>query len=187
MSSAPLEQSGAAPRGTAPEAAEPGAPSARSPFEPVGVTFTPVSAGLITARLVVLLVSFAVPVLGTVALGVIFGGWVWVAPVVVVAVLAWLLWLIPRQVRAIGYAEADDDLLIRTGILFRSLTVVPYGRMQFVDVNAGPLDRRFGVAQVRLHTAAAQTDATIPGLPPTEAARLRDRLTARGEARLAGL
>jgi uncharacterized protein len=159
----------------------------RSPFEPEGIAFTPVSNGLVTARVVTLLLSIALPLVGTVVLAVLVGGWAWVAPVVVVAVLVWLLWLIPRQVRAIGYAEADDDLLVRKGILFRSLTVVPYGRMQFVDVNAGPLDRRCGVAEVRLHTAAAQTDATIPGLPPEEAARLRDRLTTRGEARLAGL
>jgi membrane protein YdbS with pleckstrin-like domain len=159
----------------------------RNPFEPVGIAFMPVSKGLITARLITLVAWFVLPVIGSVVLGFLVGGWAWVALVVLLAVLVWLLWLIPRQVHAIGYAEADDDLLVRKGILFRSLTVVPYGRMQFVDVNAGPLDRRCGVAQVRLHTAAAQTDATIPGLPPEEAARLRDRLTARGEARLAGL
>jgi membrane protein YdbS with pleckstrin-like domain len=72
-------------------------------------------------------------------------------------------------------------------VLFRSLVVVPYGRMQFVDVSAGPLDRAFGLATVQLHTAAATTDARIPGLPPAEAARLRDRLAARGEAQSAGL
>jgi len=159
----------------------------RNPFEPAGIAFTPVSRGLVTARVITVVAWFLLPAVGSVVLGVLVGGWAWLVPGLVLAVLAWLLWLIPRQVRAIGYAEADDDLLVRKGILFRSLTVVPYGRMQFVDVNAGPLDRRCGVAQVRLHTAAAQTDATIPGLPPAEAARLRDRLTARGEARLAGL
>ncbi|MFC7407066.1 PH domain-containing protein [Georgenia alba] len=156
-------------------------------FDPPGVVFAPVSSSLITVRLVSLAIWFAVPLAGTIVLGVIFGGWVWVAPAVVALLVLWLLWLIPRQVRAMGYSELDDDLLVRKGILFRSLTVVPYGRMQFVDVTAGPLDRACGVAQVRLHTAAAQTDATIPGLPPEEASRLRDRLTARGEARLAGL
>ncbi|WP_043503825.1 PH domain-containing protein [Georgenia sp. SUBG003] len=164
-----------------------GGRGARNPFEPAGIAFTPVSRGLVTARLVTVVAWLLLPAAGSVALGVLVGGWTWAAPAVVLAVLGWLLWLVPRQVHAIGYAEADDDLLVRKGILFRSLTVVPYGRMQFVDVNAGPLDRRCGVAQVRLHTAAAQTDATIPGLPPEEAARLRDRLTARGEARLAGL
>ena len=94
---------------------------------------------------------------------------------------------IPRQVRAIGYAERDDDLLIRHGIMFRTLVVVPYGRMQYVDVQAGPLARKLGIAQVQLHTASASTDATIDGLEPAEAERLRDRLASRGEARLAGL
>ena len=93
----------------------------------------------------------------------------------------------PRQVRAIGYAERDDDLLIRKGVMFRSMVVVPYGRMQYVDVEAGPLDRRLGLSKVQLHTASVGTDAQIPGLPPDEAARLRDRLASRGEARLAGL
>jgi len=69
----------------------------------------------------------------------------------------------------------------------RNLVVVPYGRLQFVDVHAGPLDRLAGVARVQLHTASASSDAAIPGLAPAEASRLRDRLAARGEARLAGL
>ncbi|KAE8763858.1 PH domain-containing protein [Georgenia thermotolerans] len=157
------------------------------PFDPRDVVFRPVSDGLIRARLVVAGATLLLPLVAGVALGVLVGGWTWLAPVAVVALAGWLLWLIPRQVRAMGYAEADDDLLIRTGILFRSLTVVPYGRMQFVDVKAGPLDRWCGVAEVQLHTASAHSDAKIEGLPPAEAARLRDRLTARGEARLAGL
>ena len=71
--------------------------------------------------------------------------------------------------------------------MFRSLVVVPYGRMQFVDVKAGPVDRWCDIAAVKLHTASVHTDAHIAGLAPTEAARLRDRLASRGEARLAGL
>ncbi|WP_448073505.1 PH domain-containing protein [Georgenia yuyongxinii] len=169
------------------ETAPAGTGSTGNPFEPRDVVFNPVSNGLIRARLIVTGAWLALPLVAAVVLGVIFGGWVWAAPVVVLALLGWLFWLIPRQVRAMGYAESADDLLIRKGILFRSLTVVPYGRMQFVDVKAGPLERACGVAEVQLHTASAQTDAKIEGLPPAEAARLRDRLTARGEARLAGL
>ena len=60
-------------------------------------------------------------------------------------------------------------------------------RMQYVDVQAGPLDRAYGLARVQLHTAAPGTSAHIPGLPADEAARLRDRLTAAGEAQAAGL
>ena len=103
------------------------------------------------------------------------------------AAIAWGWVVVGRAVRSWGYAERADDLLVTRGILFRQLVVVPYGRMQFVDVTAGPLDRRFGLATVQLHTAAAATDAQIPGLVPAEAARLRDRLAARGEARSAGV
>ena len=104
-----------------------------------------------------------------------------------VLALAWAWLVIGRTVRSWGYAERADDLLVTRGVLRRQLVVVPYGRMQFVDVTAGPLDRRFGLASVQLHTAAAATDAGIPGLVPAEAARLRDRLAARGEATAAGL
>ncbi len=123
--------------------------------------------------------------LTAVAIGV--GGWAWTAPAVVGVLALWAALLVPRQVRAVGYAEREADLLIRKGVMFRTLVVVPYGRMQFVDVQAGPLARRCRIAQVQLHTASPGTDASIPGLPPEEAARLRDRLAALGEARLAGL
>lgn len=97
------------------------------------------------------------------------------------------LGFLPRSLRSWGYAERADDLLVRHGLLYRRLSIVPYGRMQFIDVTAGPVERLLGLATVQLHTAAAATDAKIPGLPPAEAARLRDRLAALGEARAEGL
>jgi membrane protein YdbS with pleckstrin-like domain len=96
-------------------------------------------------------------------------------------------WFLRRRFHAWGYAERQDDLLVRRGVMFSRLSVIPYGRMQFVDVTAGPLERAFGVATVRLHTAAAATDARIPGLARDEAARLRDLLAERGEAQAAGI
>jgi membrane protein YdbS with pleckstrin-like domain len=92
-----------------------------------------------------------------------------------------------RRFGSWGYAEREDDLLVRRGVMFARLSVVPYGRMQFIDVTAGPLERAFGLATVRLHTAAASTDARIPGLEREEAARLRDSLAELGEAQAAGL
>ncbi len=95
--------------------------------------------------------------------------------------------LVQRRVRSWGYREREDDLLVRRGILVSRLSVVPYGRMQFVDVTAGPFERRFGLVTVRLHTAAAASDARIPGLPAETGTLLRDRLAALGEARASGL
>jgi uncharacterized protein len=105
----------------------------------------------------------------------------------VAAVGLLLLPFVGRRYRSWGYAEREDDLLVRRGVAFARLSVVPYGRMQFIDVTAGPLERSFGLATVRLHTAAAATDARIPGLDREEAGRLRDRLAELGEAQAAGL
>jgi len=103
----------------------------------------------------------------------------------VAGAIAW--GIVGRRFGSWGYAEREDDLLVRRGVMFARLSVVPYGRMQFIDVTAGPLERSFGLATVRLHTAAAATDARIPGLEREEAARLRDRLAELGEAQAAGL
>lgn len=95
--------------------------------------------------------------------------------------------LVRRRLRAWRYRERGEDLVVGRGLMFQRLSVVPYGRMQFVDVTAGPFERAFGLATVRLHTAAAASDARIPGLPAADAQRLRDALAERGEARSMGL
>jgi membrane protein YdbS with pleckstrin-like domain len=117
---------------------------------------------------------------GDVAPGVI------VAAVLLVAGVA-VEWMLDRRVCAWAFAERADDLIVSRGLMFRRMSVVPYGRMQFVDVTAGPLERIFGLSTVRLHTAAAASDARIPGLAAEDAVRLRDQLTTLGESRLAGL
>lgn len=92
-----------------------------------------------------------------------------------------------RRVRAWGYAERAEDLWVRRGVMFRRMSVIPYGRMQYIEVTAGPFERAFGLATVQMHTAAAASDARIPGLPAVEAARLRDQLTSLGESHAMGL
>ena len=152
--------------------------------------WTPVSSRLVSARRVTLLLAYLLVVAGIVALFLVPAVPRWVAYAVTAAavvVLVWLWWLIGRRVRSFGYAERGDDLLVTSGIMFRRLVIVPYGRMQLVDVKAGPIDRWLGITTVQLHTAAATTDASIPGLVPEDAAALRDRLARRGEERSAGL
>ncbi|ROS78821.1 PH domain-containing protein [Cellulomonas sp. PhB143] len=160
---------------------------ARGPFDPPGVEWRGVSPRLVAARLLVVSLWALVPFAAGIVLAVAVTPWCWVLAAAALVGVCWAGWLVPRQVRATGYAERADDLLIRRGIMFRSLVVVPYGRLQYVDVEAGPVAARFRIAQVQLHTASPATDAAVPGLAPDDAARLRDRLAARGEARLAGL
>jgi len=160
------------------------------PFaSPTQTGWVSVSPRLATARRITLLLAYAVVVLGGVfvALSPLAIAWLLVYVAIAAIVLMWSWWIIGRRVRSFGYTERDDDLLVVSGILVRRLVIVPYGRMQMVDLTAGPIDRWLGISTVQLHTAAATTDAAIPGLLPDEAAALRDRLAARGEQRNAGL
>ncbi|GGR93158.1 MULTISPECIES: PH domain-containing protein [Streptomyces] len=144
--------------------------------------------GLLRVRRLLLAVWAGVFAVAAGLLPGLFAGPAWAACALLPLVCAATCWrLLERNWRSWRYAERADDLLISRGVLWREETVVPYGRMQLVEVTSGPLERRFGLATVQLHTAAAATDATIPGLDPAEAERLRDRLTELGEARSAGL
>ncbi|CAL9465292.1 hypothetical protein SUDANB70_02726 [Streptomyces sp. enrichment culture] len=144
--------------------------------------------GLLRVRRLLLVVWLGLLTLATGLVPGLLAGPGWAAfAVLPLALLVWGWGMLERNWRSWRYAERSDDLLISRGVLWRQETVVPYGRMQLVEVTSGPLERHFGLASVQLHTAAAATDATIPGLDPAEAERLRDRLTELGEARSAGL
>ncbi len=162
-------------------------------FREPGLDWKPVSPRLVTERRIpaavvgligVALVAGAVVLSsrGSSYLGLLIPGVVAVA----VAGLNWF-WLIPRVVSSWRYAEREQDLLVTHGRLRRSLSVVPYGRMQVIEVSANLIAQRLGIATVKLVTASASTDATIPGLPVEDAHALRDRLSAKGEALSAGL
>lgn len=113
--------------------------------------------------------------------------WLWILPSVAAVIAIVTLALTPRRVRSIGYQLRADDLLFRKGIMFQRFVAVPYGRMQLVDVNRGPLARAVGLSELKFVTAAAATGVTIPGLPEAEAEELRDKLVALAESRRAGL
>jgi membrane protein YdbS with pleckstrin-like domain len=152
----------------------------------------PVSPKLVTERrlplLVVVLAAIGAAVLAATAASTA-PRVLWSTVAVLLVALAAVGWfvIVPRTASAWRYAERDDDLLVRRGRLFRRLTVVPYGRMQVIEVSANPISHRLGIARVTLVTASAETDATIPGVPTDTAHALRDRLAAKGEASAAGL
>jgi membrane protein YdbS with pleckstrin-like domain len=113
--------------------------------------------------------------------------WLWFVAAGLGLVFLVTIVLTPRRVRAIGYQLRDDDVLFRRGILYQRFVAVPYGRMQLVDINRGPLARALGLSELKFVTAAAATGVTIPGLAEADAEELRDRLVALAESRRAGL
>ena len=166
--------------------------SSDSLFDLDDIEFTPVTLELAKVRMIgaslFYLLAIAVIAVPTFLWMTAIARWIGFSVAgVLLLIWVWRMWLIPRQVRALGYYEGERELYLRSGIMFRSLTVVPYGRMQFVDMDEGPIARHYGMATVKLHTASASTDATIDGLPRAEANRLRRALSERGEALMAGL
>lgn len=159
-------------------------------FAPPQGAWTRVSVSLRDAHRYAFVVPAAVAaVIVTVILQVLVGWW-WLTLVLAAATIGGFVWAwlwAARHQAAWGYVENAEDLLVKSGIMWRRLVCVPYGRMQYVDVQAGPVARRFGIATITLHTASPDTAATIPGLRTDEAHRLRNRLTELGEARGAGL
>jgi membrane protein YdbS with pleckstrin-like domain len=159
-------------------------------FAPPGVEWERIQPALARMRRLLLAIVLGLLLVALLVLGVVVSSvrpYAWVVAVLVLVLAGWLWWLVGRNVRNWGYAERAEDLWITRGALVRRLVVVPYGRMQLVDVTVGPIEKAFGIAAVQLHTASPATDARIPGLAPAEAARLRDRLTELGEAGKSGL
>lgn len=171
--------------------------AATDPFAPPGGAWQPVSPALVGIRRITSLVWLAVLVVPAVVLGVLVvlrqeAPW-WVAPALfagAVVLAIWPLWRLVRArawVESWGWCERDEDLCVRSGLMFRRLVVVPMGRLQLVKVSAGPLLRSKGLSRVEMVTATAQTDVHLPGLPSDVAAQLRDRLIEASDARGSGL
>lgn len=151
----------------------------------------PVSRRLIPARYLAAAIPDAVALAAAVACVVLAArlDWWWMYAVAVVPLLVVLpgLVLTPRRVRALGYLDRGEDLVVAHGIMFRSVTVTPYGRVQSVEIHEGPVERRFGIARISFTTASTGVDGGIPGLPRDEAERLRELLTTRGIERMQSL
>lgn len=99
-------------------------------------------------------------------------------PVLLVAAFAVVL-VPPRRYRARGYQLDPDRLRVVRGTLFRSDTVVPFGRVQHIDVAQGPVERFYGLGTLVLHTAGNHNASVrLPGLPHAEALEIREAIRA---------
>ena len=180
-----------------PAAAYPNAPQP-VPSQPVPEPqWVPAASGYLTVRFVHTISALALPILAGVAVycaGAFFGGpeALRIVGLVVVAVFGlWGLWWIlttPRRTRALGYALESNHLMARRGIVFRSMSSMPYGRIQYVDVDSGPLERMCGVARLTVRTAGTTTGTMVLfGIPLNVAEELRADLVRRADERMAAL
>ena len=118
----------------------------------------------------------------------IFPAWMaWTLFISTLAIALVNLVLVPFRVRAMRYRLRDDDFVFRRGVIFQRQVAVPYGRLQLVDLNRGPLSQALGLAELKLVTAAASSGVTIPGIVMADCEQLRDDLVSLAETRRAGL
>lgn len=107
-------------------------------------------------------------------------------PVIVGAVGLSAITVAPDRIyRRLGYAIDGRLLRAVRGWLFHIDTVVPFVRVQHIDVTRGPFDKMFGTASLVVHTAGTHNSiVVVPGLSPHRAAEIREAIRSeiRGEA-----
>ncbi|MEF3312752.1 PH domain-containing protein [Paenibacillus sp. GYB004] len=85
------------------------------------------------------------------------------------------VWIVPTvEFRRFAYEVFEEELEIRSGLLFISNVLVPMVRVQHVEIESGPLMRKYGLAEVKVVTAA--TTHRISGLKQDDAERLKRRI-----------
>jgi len=101
-----------------------------------------------------------------------------IVPILMVAL--WLVIRVPlRRYHARGYQMGDDRLRVVRGLIFNSDTVVPFGRVQHIDVHQGPIERAYGLGTLVLHTAGNHNHSVaLPGLGHADAMAMREDIRA---------
>ncbi len=141
-----------------------------TPVDPAYVTVMRIEAVLLS-------VPFMVGAIVLEVAGLLFTG-AFLVPVVLLAML--LILMVPlRRYNARGYDMAEDRLRVVRGLLFRKDTVVPFSRVQHIDVEQGPLERAFGIGRLVLHTAGTHNASVLlPGLNYDLASDMREEIRA---------
>jgi len=98
-------------------------------------------------------------------------GWLWLVPVLLgIPLFSWPLISVPRK----GYSVRDHDIVYKSGVFWRTVTAIPFNRIQHVEKSSTPLDRRFQIATLQLFTAGGTGgDLKIHGLSAKTAEKLR--------------
>jgi len=150
-----------------------GTPGAEAGLTPLDPNY----ARLLRVNLLLVLLPFLIGAIVLEAAGMPLPGLAFV-PVLLVG--GWALLHLPlRRYHARGYDMGADRLRVVKGVLFHVDTVVPFGRVQHLDVEQGPLERLFGLATLTLHTAGTHNaSVALPGLAHETALEMREAIRA---------
>lgn len=101
-----------------------------------------------------------------------------VAAVILLAIgalpVALLVWLSFKAARAMRYALREHDVIVRAGLFWKRETLQPIRRIQHIEQHQGPIDKRYGLYELKLFSAGTGYLAfRIPGLDADTASRIR--------------
>lgn len=170
------------PPAATPESAPP-APDLRDMSHPDDTPFEPLHPAARYSMAIGAMLGFGLPYipLATVALvawdgpGSLAKFGIFVLGAIVLLALVWTY--SGARFRATRFALTEDSLRIRRGVFWLSETLVPRSRVQHTDLNRGPIDRRFGMATLKVYTAGTKlASVSLDGLPDARAVELRDAL-----------
>lgn len=184
---APTQQapSGQVPSGQVPSGQAHG--STPGPFDPPpGLSWTPISPKYASVKRISVSISYLLLAVATGLLGLLWS-WLALGALIWIGIGIWRFTVMGRLVANWRYCLGPTDIYVTSGLMFRELQVVPYGRLQLVEVEAGPILRAHGLAEVTMTTASSRATPNIPGIEAALAPRLRDELTRRGQDQAAGL
>lgn len=94
---------------------------------------------------------------------------------VLILLFLFMLIITPNAFKVKAYAIRSRDILYRRGLIFRTTTIIPFNRVQHVELKTGPVDRLFGLSRLKVYTAGgSQSDLTIPGLGSATSQNLKE-------------
>jgi hypothetical protein len=99
------------------------------------------------------------------------------------AAMAALAWFAHKSASVIRYAVREHDVIVRAGVFWKKETIQPINRIQHVEQHRGPIDRRFGLYELKLFSAGTgHFTFRIPGLDAAAASRIKRFISSRPAA-----
>lgn len=152
-----------------------------APADPDGPELVPLERRVLTLWRIRSAIVLGVVTAVVLAAGATAGAWIGgalLAAVVAAAGGALGRWWTALVWRSWQFRIGAAALYLRHGVLTRRESTIPFHRVQHIDLEAGPLERRLGLTSLVLRTASSSSDATIPGIDADEADALRTRILA---------
>ncbi|MBN9788815.1 hypothetical protein DMP17_09430 [Pseudonocardia sp. TMWB2A] len=141
---------------------------------------TPLAPGYRTVIRIQMILTFLPLAVGASVLAFFFDDLPWRGPLLgafVGLLLAGVLLLPARRFARWGYQLDAERLRVVRGYWFHVDTIVPFVRVQHIDVSQGPVERLCGVSTLTVHTAGTLNSVVdLPGLDPERAAAMRDAI-----------